>query len=191
MGTVVRRRCTVIASMLVLGCAGVPPAQTQRIDVLVERDGPDRGARLDCEASNAAGAWRFFAPGPVEVAVSSSPLRIACAAVGGAAPEPSLTASKGAVAAEGGARRGGGIGAAIGVGAAVAVGVAAAPVAGPALALLLAVGGAVKGFELGQLVGAVSAQGPSGYPSPIVLRIGSQTVPAPSAPAGAAGGSGG
>ncbi len=178
-----------IAAVLALGCAGVAPAPVQRIDVLVERDEPDRGARLDCEASNAAGAWRFVAPGPVEVAVSSSPLRISCEAIGGAAPEPSLTASKGAVAAEAGARKGGGVGAAIGVGAAVAVGVAAAPVAGPALALLLAVGGAVKGFELGQLVGAVPAQGPSGYPSPIVLRIGSQAAPAPSAPGGPAGGS--
>lgn len=188
MGPVVLRRCTVIASMLVLGCAGVPTARTQRIDVLVERDGPERGARLDCKASNAASAWRFVAPGPVEVAVSSSPLRIACEATEGAAPEPSLTASESAAAAEAGARRGGGIGAAIGVGAAVAVGVAAAPVAGPALALLLAAGGAVKGFELGQLAGAVSAQGPSGYPTPIVLRIGSQPAPAPGAPAGAEGG---
>lgn len=178
-----------LAALVALGCAGVSPAPGQRIDVLVERDEPDRGGRLDCEASNEAGVWRFVAPGPVEVVVVSSPLRIACEATGDAAPEPSLVASKAGAAAEAGARQGGGLGAAIGVGAAVALAVAAAPAAGPALALLLAVGGAMKGFELGQLVGAVSAQGPSGYPSPIVLRIGSRAAPAPSAPRGAAGGS--
>ena len=177
-----------VAALLTLGCAAVSPAPVQRIDVLVERDEPDRGGRLDCVASNAAGAWRFVAPGPVEVVVSSSPLRIACEASGDAAPEPSLVASKAAAAAGAGARQGGALGAAIGVGAAVAVAVAAAPVAGPALALLLAVGGAMKGFELGELVGAVSAQGPAGYPSPIVLRIGAQAAPAPGAPGGAEGG---
>ncbi len=166
-----------VAATIVPGCASMPIAPGQRIEVIVEADDPKWAGPLDCEASNAAGAWRFVAPGAVEVLPSASPLRIACDVGAGASLEPSTTASKAATAAEAGTRKGAGVGTAIGAGAGIALAIAAAPLMGPAFALLLAAGGAAKGYQLGGLAGAMSTLGPSGYPSPIVLRIRSEPVP--------------
>jgi hypothetical protein len=163
--------------MLVLGCASAPRVPVQRIDVLVESDSLQRAGPLDCEASNEQGAWRFVAPGAVEVVASPSPLRIACESRDGALPEPSLTASRATAAAESAGRKASGIGAAIGAGAGVALGVVAAPVLGPAIALLLAAGSAVRGYELGGIVGVASTLGQTGYPSPIVLHLRSRQAP--------------
>jgi hypothetical protein len=138
----------------------------QAIEVRVEADDPAWGGPLACQAANALGSWPFVAPGSVTVRLSTSPLQITCKAPAGASADASTAAPI-----ERSARKGAATGAKIGAGVGVALGVAAAPVMGPAFAVLLGVGSAWKGTELGGLVGAVTADGNLQYPSPIAVHI--------------------
>lgn len=157
------------ATSALVGCAAVPSTQT--LEVLVEADDPAWSGPLACKASNAAGEWQFTAPGSLTVRPSFSPLRVSCTLPDGASAEPSVTPSRAGAAAREGARQGASAGARIGGGAGAAVGIAAVPVMGPAFAVLLAVGSAFRGAEIGGLLGAVSSGGAWEYPSPITLRI--------------------
>lgn len=157
------------ATSALLGCASTPSMQT--LEVLVETNDPAWSGLLPCKAANASGEWQFDAPGPVTVRTSVSPLRVACTLPAGASAEPSVTPSRASRVTREGAREGASAGAKVGGGAGAAAGIAAAPVIGPAFALLLVVGGAIRGAEIGGLVGAVSSGGGWEYPSPITLRI--------------------
>jgi Protein of unknown function (DUF2846) len=143
----------------------------QAVEVRVEADDPAWGGALDCRASNSFGTWPFAAPGTVDVAASTSPLQIMCKLPAGAVGASGATTGSDSVASQEGVRKGSGTGAKVGAGAGVALGVAAAPVMGPAFAALLAVGVALKGAEIGGIVGAVTAGDLVAYPSPIVVRI--------------------
>ena len=157
------------ATSALLGCASTPTTQT--LEVLVQADDPAWSGPLPCKAANASGDWQFDAPGAVTVRTSVSPLRVACTLPGGASADPSVISARASSATREGAREGASIGAKIGGGAGAAVGIAAVPVMGPAFAVLLAVGSAFRGAEIGGLVGAVSSGPAWEYPSPIILRI--------------------
>lgn len=157
------------ATSALLGCASTPVTQT--LEVLVETNDPAWSGSIPCKAANASGEWQFNAPGPATVRTSASPLHVACTLPAGAWAEPSVTSARASSATREGARQGASAGAKIGGGAGAAAGIAAAPVMGPAFALLLVVGSAIRGAEIGGLVGAVSSGGGWEYPSPITLRI--------------------
>ncbi|MDP2007429.1 MAG: hypothetical protein Q8K45_17280 [Rubrivivax sp.] len=166
-------RCTawLPPALVVTGCATAPPPVMQVLEVQVEAENPAWGGPLPCEAANAAGRWPFTAPGSVMVQAAPDALHIRCQVPAGTVAAPSDTAPR--AAAE--VRQSAGTGAKMGAGAGVALGVAAVPVMGPAVAVLLAVGSAFKGAQIGGLVGAIRASGAPAYPSPIVVRI--QRVP--------------
>lgn len=157
------------ATSALLGCVSTPSTQT--LEVTVEADDPAWSGPLPCKATNPSGEWPFTAPGSVTVRRSFSPLRVSCTLPAGASAEPSVTPSRASGAARERAREGASTGAKAGGGAGAAAGVAAAPVMGPAFALLLVVGGALRGAEIGGLVGAVSSDAAWEYPSSIILRI--------------------
>lgn len=144
---------------------------TQAVEVRVAADDPAWAGPLDCQASNSFGNWPFAAPGTVTVAVSSSALQITCKLPIGAEAGSSITVPGAREAPGESARKGLSMGAAAGAGAGAALGAAAAPVMGPAFALLLTVGAALRGAEIGGIVGALTAGDSMGYPSPIVMRI--------------------
>ncbi len=179
----VRAALLACAASALLGCASTPSMQT--LQVLVQADDPAWRGPLPCQAANASGEWQFTAPGPVTVWTSFSPLRVACTLPAGASAEPSVTPSRPSSATREGGREGASAGAKAGGGAGAAAGTAAAPVMGPAFALLLVVGGALRGAEIGGLAGAVSSGGGWEYPSPITLRI-KAAAPASGAPPGTA-----
>lgn len=145
-------------------------SSVQAIEVRVEADDPAWGGPLECQASNSFGSWQFAAPGIVTVQSSTSPLHITCKAPAGAA-EPSATAPSAREASRESARKGATTGAKVGAGAGAALGVAAVPIMGPAFAVLLAMGSAFRGAEIGGMVGAVTAGDAVRYPSPIVVQI--------------------
>lgn len=166
-----------LALLLLAGCATPASGVLQAIEVRVAADDPAWSVPLQCEAANAAGRWSFSAPGTVTVRPSASPLRITCQAPAGAVAETSSTAPAASAETREGARKGTATGAKVGAGAGVALGLAAAPLLGPAFALLLAAGGAMRGGEIGGMVGAVQAGAGVAYPSPVVVHI--QRAPAP------------
>lgn len=168
------------ATSALLGCASTPSMQT--LEVLVQADAPAWSGPLPCKAANASGEWQFDAPGLVTVRTSVSPLRVACTLPAGASAEPSVTPSRASSVTREGAREGASAGAKVGGGVGAAAGIAAAPVIGPAVALLLVVGGAIRGAEIGGLVGAVSSGDGWEYPSPITLRIGAAAPAAEAQP---------
>lgn len=144
---------------------------TQDLEVRVAADDPGWRGPLKCQASNSFGRWPFMAPGTVTVEPSASPLKITCLAPEGAAvaaidavpvlqPTPRDSARQGAAK---GAKVGAGVGAALGM--------AAAPVMGPAFAVLLGLGGAFRGAEIGGVVGAVASGDRVAYPNPIEVHI--------------------
>lgn len=148
----------------------VSQATNQTIHVLVESEDPRWAGGLACSAENSLGTWQFRAPGQVTVRVASSPLRITCRGGDGAepvaqasapsTPRPSESVSKGQLG-----------GAAVGAGVGAAVVVATAPVAGPALAVLVIIGSAFRGAEIGALVGTAKVDDAVSYPAQIVLRV--------------------
>jgi hypothetical protein len=145
-------------------------ATTQTIHVLVEAEDPRWAGGLECSAANSLGAWQFRAPGEVTVRVAATPLRITCRAGDGAepvaqasapsTPRPSESVSKGQLS---------GAAAGAGVGAVAAAGTA--PLAGPALVVLLIIGSALRGAEIGALVGTAKVDDAVSYPAQIVLRV--------------------
>jgi hypothetical protein len=145
-------------------------ATNQTIHVLVETEDPRWAGGLECSADNSLGTWQFRAPGQVTVRVSSTPLRIMCRVGDGAepvaqttapaTPRPSESVSKGQL---GGAAAGAGLGA--------VAAIATAPVAGPALAVLVIIGGAFRGAEIGAIVGTAKVEDAVSYPAQIVLRV--------------------
>lgn len=151
------------------GCAHRAPTE-QTIDVRVEADAPGWAGPLACQASNAAGSWPFSAPGTVTLRPSTTPLKITCQAPAGSVAEPSVTSPAGPSQRER-AREGASTGAKVGAGAGVALGVAAAPVMGGAFAVLIAAGAAIRGGEIGGLVGAMRSGEKNLYLSPVVLRV--------------------
>ncbi len=171
-----------VVAVALFGCATRGP-QTQVIDVLVEADDPAWGGPLQCEASNSAGRWRFAAPGAVTVLSSKSPLQIKCTTPSGETTASSTTPSGLGPAVREDSRKGSATGAKVGTSAGVALGVAAAPVMGPAFAVLLAAGSAIKGAEIGGLVGTIASGSTVKYPTRILLRIRAAT---PGAQSGAA-----
>jgi hypothetical protein len=106
----------------------------------------------------------------VTVRVAATPLRITCRAGDGAesvaqasapsTPRPSEGASKGRSS-----------GAAVGAGAGAIAAAATAPVAGPALAVLVIIGSALRGAEVGGVVGSAKVNDVVSYPAQIVLRV--------------------
>lgn len=162
----------VVVAGALAGCAHQPPS-AQRIEVQVKADACDWAGPLACEASNAAGRWAFSAPGAVTVVPSSSPLQISCAAPSGSATEPSLT-SPSAAPSRDRAREGAATGTKVGAGAGVALGAAALPVMGGPAAVLMAVGAALRGRQIGGLVGAMRSGDTIHYPSPVILHLKSE-----------------
>ncbi len=161
-----------LAACAVGGCAHNPPEE-QTVEVRVEAESPVWAGPLACQARNEAGTWSFTAPGTVTVVRSASPLQIACQAPAGAVAEPSLTSAR-TVSARERSREGAAAGAKAGAGAGIALGAAAAPVMGGAFAVLIAAGAAMKGGEIGGLVGAVRSAEQHRYPSPVLLHIRSE-----------------
>ncbi len=154
-----------VLAAAVSACAGPQPVEVQ-----LESDDPAGQGPLQCEATNAAGRWKFVAPGTVTVRVSS-PLLITCKLPPGAVAGESRTVATLDDAAREAARKGESTGAKVGGGTGLALGVAAAPVAGPALILLLAAGGAMQGSLIGGATGSLSAGQGMTYPSPVVVRV--------------------
>lgn len=151
------------------GCAhNMPPEQA--IEVQVEADSSAWAGPLACQATNSAGTWPFTAPGTVTVVQSASPLQVTCQVPAGAVAEPSVTSASKESAKER-SREGVSTGAKVGAGAGVALGVAAAPVMGGAFAILIAAGAAMKGGQIGGLVGALRKDERHSYPTPVVLHI--------------------
>ncbi len=161
-----------LAAFGVAGCVHKVPTE-QAIEVQVEAESSAWAGPLTCQAINSAGAWAFTAPGTVTVVRSASPLQLTCRVPPGAVAEPSVTSASKASAKER-SREGASKGAKIGGGAGVALGVAAAPVMGGAFAVLIAAGAALKGGEIGGLVGALRSGEQHSYPSPVVLHIKSE-----------------
>jgi hypothetical protein len=164
--------------MLLVTCAAIASADcanialpTQRLDVLVEAQDPAWSGPLSCKAANNLGEWPFTAPGPVFLRASTSPLHVSCSLPAGAAAQESITSAGTVDATREGGRKGASAGAKVGIGAGAVLGVAAAPVMGPVFAVLLVVGGAMRGAEIGGFVGAASSGKTAAYPSPIVLHI--------------------
>ena len=67
---------SIIVSVLLTGCATVLNGTQQAVTISVECR--DMSIPAYCEASNAAGRWRFKAPSTIVVAKSRSDLRITC-----------------------------------------------------------------------------------------------------------------
>lgn len=152
------------------GCANTIGPISQTVEVRVETPEADRAGPLECEASNAAGAWQFVAPGTVTVRISS-PLWITCKVPPGTVAERIVVAAQSSDAAREAAGKGARTGAVAGGAAGVALGIAAAPVMG-ALGVALAAGSAFRGAQIGGAVGLLKGGGPmSSYPQPIVIRI--------------------
>ena len=160
-----------VSAALLAGCVARPTFTMQTIQVLVEADDPAWSGALECEASNSAGRWAFSAPGAVAVRSSASELQISCTTPAGTRAEPSATAARFSDALREGARGGASTGGKVGAGAGLALGVAAVPVMGPAFAVVLAVGSAFTGSQLGGVVGALASGERLQYPSPVVLHI--------------------
>lgn len=160
-------RCAAVGALA--GCAHQGTTE-QLIEVQVVAESPGWSGALACEASNAAGKWPFTAPGKVAVLPSTDPLRITCTPPAGSLAEPSLT-SPAAASPNERRREGASAGAKVGAGTGVALGVAAAPVMGGAFAVLIAAGAAMKGAEIGGLVGTMRSGEKNRYPSPVVLRV--------------------
>lgn len=158
-----------LATCALGGCAH-QALQEQAIEVRVEADSPSWAGPLACHASNASGSWSFTAPGTVSVSPSATPLRITCQVPAGSVAEPSVTSPTTASVRER-SREGASTGAKVGAGAGVALGAAAVPVMGGAFAVLIAAGAAIKGGEIGGLVGALRTGEKNRYPSPVVLHI--------------------
>jgi len=154
------------------GCAHTATTE-QTIEVRVEADSPSWAGPLACQASNSAGSWSFRAPGTVTVLASTTPLQITCRSPVGLVAEPSVTSPRVPSQRER-AREGASKGAKVGAGAGVALAVASAPVMGGAFAVLIAAGAAMKGGEIGGLVGAARSGEKSLYPSPVVLHVKSE-----------------
>lgn len=156
-------------TLALAGCA--IPLPTQKLEVLVQADDPAWNGPLACKAANSFGEWPFTAPGPLFLRASTSPLRISCSLPAGALVEESIISSRSSDVTRESARKGASTGAKVGGGVGAVLGVAAAPLMGPAFAVLLVAGGALRGAEIGGVLAAASA-GPSvAYPSPIVLHI--------------------
>jgi hypothetical protein len=160
----------VLAAAALTGCALHQGAREQTIEVRIEADSPAWAGPLACRASNASGDWSFTAPGQVTVLASTTPLRIACEIPAGATSQPSVTPPGGASTGER-SREGAVTGARVGAGAGAVLGLVAAPVMGGPFALILAVGAAIKGGEIGGMVGALRGDARNRYPSPVVLHI--------------------
>lgn len=158
-----------LAAFGAAGCAHKMPPE-QAIEVHVEAESAAWAGPLPCQATNSSGTWAFTAPGTVTVVRSASPLQVTCQVPAGAVAEPSIT-SAGKASAKERSREGASTGAKVGAGAGVALGVAAAPVMGGAFAVLIAAGAAMKGGEIGGLVGALRKGEQHSYPSPVVLHI--------------------
>ena len=122
-------------------------------------------------AANSFGIWQFIAPGTVKVQTAISPLRITCKSPAGDVEGASATVESPHKTPGESERKGAAAGAGVGAATGAALGLAAAPIIGPASVVLLGVGGAFKGAELGGIVGAVSADDRIRYPSPITLNI--------------------
>ena len=165
-----RRAAARLAGTFVLAGCAHQAALTQTVEVRVEADSQKWAGPLSCRATNAVGSWAFSAPGTVTLLPSASSLHIACQAPDGASAEPSVTPPDASSTGER-SNQGAATGAKVGAGAGVALGVAAAPVMGGAFAMLIAVGAAMKGGEIGGIVGALSRGGKIRYPSPVVIRI--------------------
>ncbi|MCU0767844.1 MAG: DUF2846 domain-containing protein [Burkholderiaceae bacterium] len=145
-------------------------AATQTVHVLVEAEDLRWAGGLECSAANSLGAWQFRAPGEVTVRVAATPLRITCRAGDGAESVAQASAPSTPRPSEG-ASKGRSIGAAVGAGAGAIAAAATAPVAGPALALLVIIGSALRGAEVGGVVGSAKVNDVVSYPAQIVLRV--------------------
>lgn len=144
---------------------------TQDLEVRVAADDRVWRGPVSCEASNSFGRWPFMAPGTVIVEPSASALKITCQAPDGATVDAAAAAPVLPPTPHDSARQGAATGAKVGAGVGVALGVAAAPVMGPAFVVLLGLGGAFRGAEIGGVVGAVASGDRVTYPNPIELHI--------------------
>lgn len=153
------------AAASLCACATSPAPPLQTIEVRVQAEGLTLDGPLQCQAGNDLGLWPFAAPGPVSVKVSKAPLHLTCQA------PAHLVAEAGSATAASPAREGARSGAKVGTGVGVAVGVAAAPVLGPGIAMLMVVGSAFRGAEIGGALGAMAHPGGLAYPSPIVVHV--------------------
>jgi hypothetical protein len=160
-----RRPAALAAALLVSACATSPPPPTQAIEVRVQAEDVTLDGPLQCEARNDLGHWPFAAPGTVSVRVSKAPLQLTCR------PPAHLFAQAERAAATSPSREGARSGAKVGAGVGVAVGAAAVPVFGPGVAVLMVVGSALRGAEIGGTLGALSHPGGLAYPSPIVVHV--------------------
>lgn len=161
-------------ALLAGGCASVPAASWQSIEVGLDPAFGLAGARLECQASNALGSWAFQAPGRVRVPTSGSPLQIRCLVPPGAAAVKAELGSQPSPEAARAASTGGKVGGALGLAAATAT----APVAGPALGAVLVVGAVLRGRDIGAMVHFLATGGGTAYPARVVL------APTPDAPTG-------
>lgn len=151
---------------LLSGCATTPPPRTQAIEVRVQTKGVTLDGPLQCEARNDLGSWPFAAPGTVSVKVSlKAALQLTCQPPADLVAEPSRTTARSPE------REGARTGAKVGTGIGVAAGAAAAPIVGPAFAVLLVVGSALRGAEIGGVLGAIAHPDGPAYPSPIVIHV--------------------
>lgn len=158
------------AALALAGCAHtVPQEQTIQVQMQAEDGTPWLGA-LACEAFNDAGRWAFTAPGALTVKVSASPLQISCQAAPGLVLPPSRTAAEAIPRAER-MHEGAATGAKVGAGAGAAIGVAAVPVLGAGIAVLMVAGAALRGAQIGELIGAVHVGEARRYPPVLVLRL--------------------
>jgi len=153
------------AAALLSACATTPPPPTQAIEVRVQAEGVTLDGPLQCEARNDLGHWPFTAPGTVSVKVSKGALQLTCQ------PPAPLVADAERAAAASPAREGARTGAKVGAGVGVAVGAAAAPIVGPGIAVMLVIGSAFRGAEIGGALGAITHPGGLAYPSPIVVHV--------------------
>lgn len=161
----------VAAGVLALGACAHQPLQTQTLDVRVESEGAEPIGPLACQARNGAGAWAFTAPGTLTVVPTAEPLHIRCQAPQGMSVVPPSVTSLPSPSARERAHEDAATGAKVGAGAGVVLGAAAAPVMGGAFAVALVLGAALKGGEIGGLVGALRDTQRPRYPSPLVLRV--------------------
>lgn len=155
-----------MTAALLSACATAPPPPTQAIEVRVQAEGVTLSEPLQCEARNDLGSWPFAAPGTVSVKVSmKAPLQLTCQ------PPVDLVAETGRAAARSPEREGARTGAKVGTGIGIAAGAAAAPIVGPAFAVMLVIGSALRGAEIGGVLGTISHPGGPAYPSPIVIHV--------------------
>jgi hypothetical protein len=167
------KRNALFLGLVLSACAHQAPPQEQAIEVRVEAESAEWAGPLACHASNSSGTWAFAAPGTVTVRPSATPLQIACDVPTGAVAESNAIAANPLSARER-SREGASVGTKVGAGAGVVLGAAAAPVMGGPFALLIAAGAALKGREVGGLVGALRKGEQYQYPSPVVLHIRSE-----------------